>query len=123
MSVSVVIRFTDPTEFVNEVCEVIARTPGGAIEGGAARVAATTRPSGPAGALTRLTIHAGVIAKATGRPILLERELGDLWDHPDDEPLRQRGDAMLADLRRDLEACGLRVSGGLIELRETRPER
>lgn len=120
---ALVIRFNDPDQWRDEVLEFVARRGPDAVEDRTARISTTYRPAGPNGVLTRIGVAAGVILAGTGRPLLLERELGDLWDGPGDDRLRELAEVTLRDLRRRLEASGLRVAGGLVEIREPRPER
>lgn len=102
------VRFSDPGEFVEELeadLELVERK--------IVRLTALKRPAGPNGVLERVTMHAGAIV--SGRPVILERHIGDLWGAKADDDVLSAGRKALQDLEVELKKRGLEVRPGTLE--------
>lgn len=108
-------RFTDTAEYVAELA-----TDKDLVERGIVRVTLLAFPSGPAGVLTTIILKAGAIVE--GRPVILERRIGELWDHAADEQVRETAHNARGELEDGLLDLGLKVRGGVLEERATRVE-
>lgn len=101
-------RFTEPDEFVAELLadrDHVER-----------RLVRLTKSGRPAldGVVTRIEILGGAIVD--GRPVILRRYIGDLWQHPtEDLKVQERAEEVRSRLSIDLTAAGFDVRGGILE--------
>lgn len=102
------VRFNEAPEFVRELEQDREL-----VERGLVRVTKAYRPA-MGGVLTRVTVLAGAIVD--GRPVILERLVGDLWGNPAaDNLVNADADAYIATLEAEVQRLGLTARGGLLE--------
>src|SRR3954453_1716435 len=100
-------RLTEVDEFVAELSadrELVER--------GIVRVTTLARPIMD-GALTRIWVHAGAIID--GRPVVLERHVGELWGGDHDAAVHARAAAIAAALDTAIRKLGLQPRAGQLQ--------
>jgi hypothetical protein len=108
----VVGRYTQPDEFLRDL-----EADKDDVERGIVRLTTVRRPSGPNGALTRISVEAGAIIE--GRPVLLEHTVGELWDHhTNDSEVKVRTTEVVEAIAAGVADLGLQLRAGVFELRE-----
>lgn len=102
------VRFTEPREFVDEL-----RTDVALIERGVVRLTQQARPTYN-GAVVRVSVVAGAIVD--GRPVILDRYIGELWGMPDaDEGVNRNAAQAVTWLEGQLRELGLQARAGVLE--------
>lgn len=110
------VRFSEPAEYVAEL-----ERDKDLVERGLVRVTHLVYPVAN-GAVQRVILKAAAIVE--GRPVILERFVGDLWGQREaDDKVRQTLTRVAGELEDGLLNLGLEVRGGDVEQRSTVVER
>jgi hypothetical protein len=99
--------FTEVDEFIADL-----RADRELVERGIVRLTKLARPA-MHGAITRVSVHAGAIVD--GRPVVLERYVGELWGHPRDADVQVAATGLLDEIDAAIRELGLEPRAGHLE--------